>query len=185
MFVSYFITPVVNADARLFELSQNLLFSKQKELFVVDFDFGAAVLGQQDLITGLYRHYVQRPRDILFTGSHRDHRPFVGIFGLVGGQVNSRSRLRLFGRSSDQDAVAERGQGSCEGLYTCRRNLDGHWKRRVSEMEAERIVLHDALFEKEEVGLTSGPTTAHDEEDEGQFLRRYRVLISQPSRKFG
>ena len=103
---------------KLIKFSQNIGFSKEKQVFVFQLDFGSTIFGQQDFIADTQRCGVQVTRHITFSGSGSDHGTLVGVFRGIRGQVNATGRLDFFGCPSDQNAVTEGFQvASKEGLY--------------------------------------------------------------------
>ena len=98
------------------ELSKDVIFAVEVHLIAIDLNLGAAILGKQNGITSLERGDVQLAGDVLDARSDGNHLTLVGALGLVGGKVNSTSGLSLLGRSSDQDAIAERSKGAGKGL---------------------------------------------------------------------
>lgn len=96
----------------LFKLAENVRLAKEKELVFTNLDLGAAIFREQDLIANLEQRGVHGTRDIFFTRTNGNDTAFVGILGLVGWQKDTGGGLRLFGRPSHQDAIAQRGQGA-------------------------------------------------------------------------
>ena len=101
---------------KLRELSKDVILAVEVQLITIDLNLGAAILGKQNGITSLERGDVQIAGYVLDARSDGNHLTLVGALGLVRGQVNATGGLGLLGRSSDQDAVAERSKGAGKGL---------------------------------------------------------------------
>ena len=90
------------------KLSEDVGLSEEKEIFVVNADLYATVLGQQNLVPSNKGWRMKIASNVSLSGSDSNNFTLVRILRLVSRKVDSASCLHLFGGPSYQYSVRQR-----------------------------------------------------------------------------